>query len=310
MGAVHDLVLKHGAETARSLATTKQEKLCVDIAARMLAEEEEHMGVTHAGFALTSLPHKAIDDPVWVKDGYHVRLLVESGRNQDTHFIGVPYGSKARLILLYLQTQALRNNSRSVELGRSMKAWMEAMGLSTGGATYRIVSEQAKRISACRLTFFHEHEDNKARHNGAFVDTEIAMFRTTEDDQPSLWTEHVVLNEHFFASLQDHAVPLLEAAIREINSKSMALDVYIWLAYRLHVLNKSIRLSWLSVYSQFGTGFKAIRQFKPTFREALALALAVYPEARVEEEKDGLLLYPSRPPVSKRVIQSLLPLSS
>ena len=45
--------------------------------------------------------------------------------------------------LLYLQTQAVRTGSREVELGRSMRDWMERMGLSVGGETARSLREQA-----------------------------------------------------------------------------------------------------------------------------------------------------------------------
>ncbi len=47
------------------------------------------------------------------------------------------------------------------------------------------------------------------------------------------------------------------------------------------------------------TGFKAIRQMKPVFVEALSLALAVYPEAQVDVEGQGLALHPSAPAVPK-----------
>jgi Plasmid encoded RepA protein len=64
---------------------------------------------------------------------------------------GVPYGARARMILLYLQTQAVRTGRREIELGRSMRDWMERMGLSIGGETARSLREQAARISACTL---------------------------------------------------------------------------------------------------------------------------------------------------------------
>jgi Plasmid encoded RepA protein. len=57
------------------------------------------------------------------------------------------------LILLYLQTMALRNNSPEVELGRSMNDWLDRMGISTGGSTYKEVRNQAERLSRCKLTF-------------------------------------------------------------------------------------------------------------------------------------------------------------
>jgi hypothetical protein len=42
-----------------------------------------------------------------------------------------------------------------------------------------------------------------------------------------------------------------------------------------------------------------MRQIKPTFNEALTLALAVYPEASVDIGAEGLVLHPSPPPVPK-----------
>ena len=73
---------------------------------------------------MTSLPHKRIEEALWRRDGHRTTLLVESGRHRNGELLGVPYGSIARLILLYLQTEAVRTNSPEVELGRSMKSWM------------------------------------------------------------------------------------------------------------------------------------------------------------------------------------------
>jgi len=58
-------------------------------------------------------------------------------------------------------------------------------------------------------------------------------------------------------------------------------------------------VSWAAVHAQFGAGFRLVRQIKPTFTEALQLALAVYPEARVDVGKEGLVLHPSPPAVPK-----------
>jgi hypothetical protein len=39
------------------------------------------------------------------------------------------------MILLYLQTQAVRTRSREIELGASMNAWLTAMDIPVGGKT-------------------------------------------------------------------------------------------------------------------------------------------------------------------------------
>jgi hypothetical protein len=306
MGAVHELIISHGIESIRAMATTKAERQAVDAAASVLAEEESRLGITHAGFAMTSLPHKRIEEPLWRREGHRTTLLVESGRHRNGVCIGVPYGSIARLILLYLQTEAVRTNSPEVELGRSMKSWMGRMSLTTGGRTYQLVSEQARRISACRLTFFTDRENGaEARHNGAFVQDAISLSGVMDDDQPSLWQDRVRLDEGFWRSLREHPVPVREEAIRAIGTRSLAIDIYIWLAYRLHALPKATRVSWPAIHAQFGAGFRLIRQIKPTFTDALALALAVYPEARVDVEKDGIVMHPSAPAVPRTEARKL-----
>ncbi len=80
----------------------------------------------------------------------------------------------------------------------------------------------------------------------------------------------------------------------------MAIDIYVWLAYRLHKLPQRTQITWKALYEQFGAGFNRLRAFREKFREPLALALAAYPEARVSIEKAGMVLYPSAPPVPER----------
>ena len=300
MSEVHRLILQHGLEAARTLASSKAERFAIEAAAMMLADEESRLGITHAGFAMTSLPHKRIEEGLWKRDGHRTTLLVESGRNRNGSLIGVPYGSIARLILLYLQTEAVRTNTPEVELGRSMKSWMGRMSLTTGGKTYQLVTEQARRISACRLTFFTDRGNGaESRHNGAFVQDAITFASVIDDEQPSLWQDRVRLDPSFWRSLKEHPVPVREEAIKAIGTRSLAIDVYVWLAYRLHSLGKSTPVSWAAVHAQFGAGFRLVRQIKPTFVEALNLALAVYPEARVDMDKQGLVLHPSPPAVPK-----------
>ncbi len=299
MGEVHQLILQQGLESARSMAETRAERQAVEAAGLVLAEEVSRLGITHAGFAMTSLPHKRIEEPLWRRQGHRTTLLVESGRTANGGWIGVPYGSMARLILLYLQTEAIRTNEPEVELGRSMHAWLSRMGIPAGGKNYKLVGEQARRISACRLTFLTEVPGAELRQNGAFVQNAITLTATADERQRALWQDRVRLDEGFWRSLREHPVPVREEAVRAIGTRSLALDVYIWLAYRLHALTRMTPVTWTALHAQFGAGFKAIRQLKPTFRDALGLALAVYPEARVDLDPTGVVLHPSAPAVPR-----------
>ncbi len=79
----------------------------------------------------------------------------------------------------------------------------------------------------------------------------------------------------------------------------MSLDLYVWLAWRLHSLTKATPISWAAVYQQFGSGYAHRFHFKAGFMDSLAAALAAYPEARVDIDETGILLHPSPPPVAR-----------
>ena len=302
MGQVHQLILHQGIENARRLASLdKNGRVCVEAAYEVMADERGQIGIAHAGFAMAALPHKRTQEAVWERDSGQIKLLVESGLDSAKQPIGIPYGSIARMILLYLQTQAVRTRSRDVELGASMNAWLGAMGITVGGNTYRLVREQAHRISRCRLTFFRRTQGAEMVTNGAFVRDAILPLSPDLSGQSNLWQESVRLDEGFYQSLIEHPLPLREAAIRNISSRSMAIDLYIWLAYRLHVLRAPLAVTWLALHSQFGEGYREVRFFRRDVLPSLRLALAVYPEAQVViDDRKGLTLLPSPPPVPDR----------
>ena len=49
----------------------------------------------------------------------------------------------------------------------------------------------------------------------------------------------------------------------------MALDLYMWLAYRLRSLEGEKVISWTALKGQFGGGVNLMRNFKPLFSENL-----------------------------------------
>src|SRR3954465_4057441 len=282
MAQIHRLIIDYGIEETRRQAVSKHDRLVIETAYRVLSDDAEKMGFTYSGFALTSLPHKPQTELVWRRDGHNITMLIESGRDRTGKPLGLPYGSYARFILLFLQSEAIRTQSREIELGRSMRVWLGNMGLSIGGTTYKLVTAQARRISGCTLTFFADRAGAQIKSRGGFVKTEITMSSKIDDEkQAQLWQDRVLLDEDFYRALREHPVPVSESALRAIGPRSMVIDVYIWLAYRLHSLARDVEVSWPALYAQFGAGFSRIRRFRAHFVDCLALALAVYPEARI-----------------------------
>ena len=96
---------------------------------------------------------------------------------------------------------------------------------------------------------------------GNIVEQGLFFGETARAREPSLFEDRVVLGEMFYREIMEHGVPLLDRAIRELRDRSMAIDVYVWLAYKLHVLQARTPLRWPALYAQFGAGFASIKNF-------------------------------------------------
>jgi hypothetical protein len=302
MAKVHSLLLSHGKE---EVLRGELDRAVVEAAAGYLSSEDSDIGYLFSGWAQAALPHRRLpDDAAWQVTTDRVTLIVQPGLRPAPGgtpvSVGVPYGSRARLILLYLQTEAVRTNSREVELGRSLHAWLRRLEIPIGGKQMASVRDQAERISRCRLSFQIRQGNKTGLVNQHILDT--SMFIEDDAAQGGLFVEKASLSQSFFDELKRHPVPVEEAAVRQIANNSLALDVYCWLAYRLHSLAAPITVSWKALHGQFGRSVARLDHFKDHFRTVLALATSVYPDANVEEAETGagLILKPSKPPVPQR----------
>jgi hypothetical protein len=302
MGSIHRLIDEKGRQQALEMGGVNRQEL--EAAFAYMTDEDNGTGYLYSGWCQAALPHRRLPDAKgWqVKTG-PVTLIVEPGMRpgpgSEPIPVGVPYGSRARLILIYLQSEAIRTKSREVELGRSLRAWLGRLGISIGGVSVEAVRQQADRISRCHMTFQIARGPGFGLFKQNIVDG--ALFIPGEDDaQGSLFVNQAVLSEAFFAQLQKHPVPLEEAAIRGLSNNSMGLDIYAWLAYRLHSLKGPTEVPWRALMTQFGGGYIQVKHFKPRYLDNLRLALAVYPDAKVEvDDTTGVTLHPSRPPVAR-----------
>lgn len=306
MAEVHRLLEERGKKQARDLIEGRRGPRIVEAAAAWASDEDIGTGYMYSGWCQTALPHKRPRDDaaIWKLETDSMTLLVEPGvrmQSGNPVHVGVPFGAIARLILIYLQSEALRTGSRDVELGGSLRGFLGRLGVSVGGKTTKLVREQAEKISRCRLSFHATRQGRSLLVNQNIVDVAMFMDPEGEEGQGSLFVETARLGETFFAQLRQHAVPLDEAAIRHIRNSSMALDVYCWLAYRLHSLTADKPITWAALAGQFGAGIRLRKHFKPAFVESLELAMAVYRDARVEVTETGLTLKPSPPPVRKLI---------
>jgi len=114
------------------------------------------------------------------------------------------------------------------------------------------------------------------------------------------WRSHVLLGQKFFEAITLSAVPIDLRAIRQLQRSPLAIDLYVWLTFRMSYLKKPTLVPWKGLQAQFGADYGRPREFQ---REALAHledVLDVYPTVRIGQTDSGLRLCPSPPHIQSR----------
>jgi hypothetical protein len=212
--------------------------------------------------------------------------------------LGLPYGEKPRLVLIHLATEAVRTGSPVVDVEDSMTAFARSLGLETNGQQLRALKEQLARLAAATVRMGVVEEGRAVQVQAHFVSA-FDLWFPKQADQRVLWPSRVRLSEEYFQSLGQHAVPLDHRAVGALASSSMALDVYVWLAQRLHRVpsGKPQFVAWDMLHEQFGQGFARVRDFRRKFLQTLRHVTAAYPTARLSADDGGVSLEHSPPPV-------------
>jgi hypothetical protein len=267
----------------------------------------DEIGFLHSALCTMSLPVRRPADeyaPILRQDGRYSMLIqpraFPDGQGGFTK-VGVPFGAKARLVLIHIMTEAVRSNSPDIWLGRSLSHWMRRLGYQSfsGGpsGTMTLFKEQVKRLARCDWTIRRQLEDGEgAQLSDVRLSDDLILW---SDGQGGEFVETLALNQRFFDHLRDHAVPLSERALYQLRDNPTALDLYVWLVYRLPRLQRPAVLSWAQVASHFGNDYRNLRQFRHEMRKLLPKVLEAYPGARVDMDGSLVRLLPSQPAVAR-----------
>ncbi len=257
----------------------------------------------HAILAQVSLPFRNPGDDVrsFARKCGSASIQLEAGAlpNQKGDFepVGMPYGPRARLVLIHLVSEAIKQRSPIVELeGGSFTSFASSLGISTSGRDIRSLKEQVKRMSVVNMRL--------AKAKGRSVEVyQGRLFRSLRAEwsnspaQRILWPSHIEFSTDFYESLTKQAVPLRWEAVGALKHTARALDVYCWLSHRLWRVKKNTRITYRALQFQFGDPEGNQRSFQRAFDKAMKQALMVYPGAHVDSVAGGIVLKPSRPAV-------------
>lgn len=267
-------------------------------------------GITyqHSVLCQVSLPYKNPGNSVrhWERKQGKATLRIEAGsllnpasNNYDE--VGLPYGTKSRLILTHLNSEALKIGSAIIDVESSLTGFVKRLGLAAHGRDIRDIKDHLARLSTAIIRLGFVEGQHSMQVNTNIVRAMNLWFEKNEQ-QRVLWPSTIQLSDDYFNSLVKHAVPLDERALAALSHSPMGLDVYSWLAQRLHRVstNKPQFITWIALNEQFGYNYERLRDFKSAFREILIMVHSQYHDAKFELDDQGMTLRNSPPPIGKK----------
>ena len=170
----------------------------------------------------------------------------------------LPYGSLPRLLLAWVCTEAVRTQSRTLVLGRSLSEFMRTLGLNPGsggrsGGRTRL-QNQMNRLFRSTVELSHRDEAGEQFIASRIADRGEFWWNPRRPDEPVLWDSTIRLSENFFNEIIACPVPLDMHVLRAMKRSplGLGLDLYLWLTCRLFGLTTPLQLTWRQLYRQFG----------------------------------------------------------
>lgn len=286
----------------------KQRKL-IELRADIQAGEPagNEVAYLHSAFCQVGLPRSKPQAERFERFSGHLGLRLQAGPIFDgaqRASPGLPYGIRPRQLLLHVTDRYLRTRNRTIELQDSLHRFMtktlciDASGGPRGAATS--FQRQLRALAACHLTIDYRPLPGVGGRRKSARGLTVFEVSTPHDSDATAaesWPKAVTLSREFAASLRVSAVPLDVRALRGIQDSALSLDVYAWLAHRLHRLEQPAVLHWTNLRSQFAHEYDDTKSFKRAFEKSLEDVLMVYPQANVLRTFGGIRLAPSAPPV-------------
>ncbi|WP_229722969.1 replication protein RepA [Xylophilus rhododendri] len=261
----------------------------------------DDMAFTHAVLCQVGLPRAKVEGREFMRQSGSAWVNVQAGyldEGRGPVLQPVPYGVMPRLGLAWVSTFAVRNKEREIPIGDTAAEFLRLMGMESDGRRYATLRKQMHALAAARLQLGFKGRT----YNGQPVQQFDAWLSNKESQMRALWPGSMVLSEDYYGALIESAVPLDNRALHALKGSALALDVYAWLAHRLHrIEGRGMTLHWKALREQFAQEYQGKhpdKDFKKEFLPVLKKVLAVYPQARVKPVTGGVLLLGSPPPIA------------
>ena len=203
----------------------------------------------------------------------------------------LPYGSIPRLILAWANAEVVKTKSQELILGKSLSDFMEKIGFdsATGGKNGSItrLKNQAVRLFSSKVSLTYEGENGIDISSALLAKRSMFFWDMARPAQQTLWDSTVVLSDEFFKVLLEAPIPLDWRVLKAIKQSPMALDLYVWLSYRMYALKKPQKIKWETLSTQFGSEYKSVRHFRAKVRGHFRKIQSIWHDLSVDLTDDS-----------------------
>ena len=256
----------------------------------------------HSVLAICGLPYKRL--PIEVREFErrqgNMALDVSAGSLRNDRGVNIPqplpFGPKARLVLMHLCSQAVYNRSPTIDLNETFTAFVRELGFNDSGGPRGALTafkHQLNALAACTMKVSVWQPGVGVRTERITPIKSFELWLSDNMHQRALWPSSLTFSTDFYESLRAHALPLNIRAIRAFAGSARTLDAYYWLGYRMTRLKTQTEISWDALAEQFGEGYARQRDFKASFIRDIADIKELFPKLPVTTTERGLVLKPA-----------------
>lgn len=259
----------------------------------------------HSVLALCGLPHtkQPLQTREYERRQGNSSLVIEAGKlmtsTGEWEAQPLPYGSRARLLLLHLCSEAVRQKSATIEIADSLTAFIREVGFEvTGGKTGSLsyFKQQLNALAACSMRVGVWGPKGASTLNTKPFKA-MQVWLPDNPDQQMLWPSRITFSSDFFDSLTHHALPVNMQVARALGNSSHMLDLLFWLTFKLYRLDRPLTLTWDALHKQFGHEYADPYKFRQAFKGNIATLSSVLPKVPLTLSERGLTLLPADPKV-------------
>lgn len=258
-----------------------------------LEEEPQQLYYQYSTFCSHTLPQSATEMTESVTEYTNNKLSISCIK-------GLPYGGVARLIILYVNSMAVKYKSRDIDIGKSIKEFVERLGYTPSYLENGINEQVLTQLEKLFYTNYVNSTVTKTLNsNSEYIiekkETRLHLFDATvtwEHVKNNFTTASVAkvrLSEVYFNEILKHPVPLSLDAIKSMKKSPLALDLYAFISYRANT-KRVVPAKLSELKKQFcfdGPNWR----FKSNVQRAMTYVTKAWPECNVLIKGDVLLIH-------------------